>query len=324
MPPGLLNRYYNEDEFPRFSLPELAKGRVFAKQCLVQENAIGNSLAGRLADAVTKRIEARMIRQSGDMINPMSSDDMTWAREETDMIEQRDRRRHAVSSIVDSFTDEEMESEYLRLFCIQISGWWKELREGIPFQRWNTKTGVWAPLYVRECLRLPNKKGSKKKYFKTTLVSIAGPTAGEEWDFTWSSGYVQNMLRNIGIPKYESHAPDDLGGMWVTSFMKPRGRGMLFDHLHVSSSQGTANKKLYKSRLRGCNGLFEPFKGKSCRTCPVGRNKCPVSRIQGSFNRFRDCAIDDGQGNKHKGFFRDSSSVYCFGCLITGKGKTDD
>jgi hypothetical protein len=320
---GILDKYYYENDYPRFSLAQLEKGRKLVRRCLDEEDALGEFLAGRLAESVVKRIEQRMLRRKGDMTNPLCEDDMTWAKEESEMIEQRDRRRYAVTDLVNHFSDEEMESEHLRLFSIQVSGWWEELREGIPFQKWDNKVAVWAPIYVKECMRAPNKKGTKKKYYNVSLLSVAGPTAGEEWDFTWSSGYLQNILRNIGIPKYEKHEADDLGGMWFTSFMKPRGRSMLFDHIHVSSSQSKTNKDLYKARVMGCNGLFKPFEGKSCRTCPIGRNKCPKSRLRTSYNRQRECIIEDEQGNKHMGFFRDSSSQVCFGCIVSGKGISE-
>ena len=149
------------------------------------------------------------------------------------------------------------------------------------------------------------------------VKSLGGPTVSTEWPQIATSARIQAMLRDIGLPKYEDHLDADIGGMYMTVLLQASNRGISMDDVHVSNSQRTINKKLYKARQAGCTGAFPPYAGKECSNCPVGRDRCPLSRISDGYYYTRECE------NKHVGYFKDLSSSYCFLCTISGRAKKD-
>ena len=152
--------------------------------------------------------------------------------------------------------------------------------------------------------------------FKVAIQSVAGVTAGGNWTITVVGTYLQRLLRDCGLPKYESYLDSDIGGLCFTSQILVQQGRLMFTNSTVSSSQKTHNRKLDKQRKQICRGPFEPYRGKSeCKYCPMGKDQCVISRSAESFSKKRTCE------NHHVGFFRESEpdEAYCLGCILNGQ-----
>jgi hypothetical protein len=257
----------------------------------------------------------KWLSKEEDYVNP----EPTWSAYHEELQEEINAlhasRIQAVRSILDKYVDELYTSDIIKKVSWHLAGWEGELREGIAVPRWDGKTLVWAPVYVSSCDRIISTPG--KRVYELSLKSLGGPTVSLEWPQITTAARIQSMLREIGLSKYEEHLDTDIGGMYMTVLLRASTKGLTLDDVHVSSSQRTINKKLYKARKQGCTGAFPPYSGKECSSCPIARDMCPLSRISTGYYYTRECK------NKHVGYFKDLSSPYCFLCLISGRAKKE-
>ena len=315
-------RYTDSTSFPNFSVVDVERRVRKINKVIDRYGFAAKRLVGSTRDRLTEKLERHVYRKVGDMYNGADTSDVTWGLEDLAIDHDYQNRKRAIKHILQRFSEEPVSGRNRKELVNTLAGWYDEIRLGMLFNGWSHTYPIWASLYVSDCVYVPRAAGAKKQV-SIKLQSLEGPTAGMEWDLTKSQSYALNLIRNTGVPKFEKHRADDLGGMYITAFVVPKGRSMLFDHFHVSSSQAGRNKKLYKTRQEGCTGAFPPYKGKPCFTCPVSRGVCPNSRISTGFKIKRKCEVVIND-NHHEGFFRDYSSPICLGCLLKGNDVRKD
>jgi len=304
--------HFDTETLPKYSLHTLKRLRDKVKRIVEDLELVGGRIVGTRYEHLVDVLHRKFVRKSGDYTNNETEPEAQLRLAHTQEL-LRVKRVNAVRSIVDMHVSLEMNAEQLNLLCVRMSGWYEELRLGLPFLGWDGNDPVWAPVFVRSCLRTPSRQGTM---YQVLLFSAAGPTAGTEWEVTRSAQFLQGRMREIGLPRYENHRSDDFGGLWYTALAASSGRGLEFEQTHVSTSQSEWNKKVYKARDGLCRGPCKPLHGKyKCQTCPVGRNKCALSRIDKGFTIKRLCV------NGHAGQFRNISSPFCFQCVISGKAN---
>jgi hypothetical protein len=308
-------RSFDEEEYPEYSLHDLQKLSGKALKVLKDAGVLGNRVAGPYVQVLAETLHNKFLKKSGDYTVHVPEDDPARYDAVADRDDLKRNRIAALTDMLMEYTDSAIEGAVLKSIILTLAGWYEEFRLGYPFLRWDGKIRVWAPIYVRDCRRIVTK--SPKAMYEVHLVSVAGPTAGEEWVVVRSAAYLQGHLRMVGLPKYEEYRSDDFGGMWFTAQLFPDDKGIAFDLTCVSASQKTANRKLNKGRGIPCDA-FEPYKGKKCMTCPVGRDKCPRSRLQLGYYLKRQCV------NEHIGYFRGLSETICFACSIRPPKKSQE
>jgi hypothetical protein len=322
MSSGSSSRRFTDDRsYPNFSVSDVERRRTKIQKLIDRHNFAGKRTVGSTRERLRDVLERQVFRKATDTYNGADTSDVTWAAEESAIAQDLENRRRSIEHILRQFSEEPIIGKNRTDMVNTLAGWYDGIREGLAFNGWGHNYPIWTSIFVKDCSPVERPAGAGKRCVSLTLQALEGPTAGLEWEMVKSHSYALNMLRSTGIPKYEKHRADDLGGMYITAMVAPTKKGVGFDFFHVSSSQATKNKRLYKERLEGCNGAFKPYTGKKCVTCPVGRNACALSRVHKGFRLKRACSVEVGDQH-HEGFFRDHSSPICLGCLIKGNDVT--
>jgi len=282
----------------------------------VEELQVTNrTVVGKLLEDVCHYVVHHWLSKKGDYDNPLQAWQDNYM-EEQDKLEALYAQRYApLRVILLQYIDEPWTMEVIVKICGHLAGWADELRAGIPIPRWNPRQFVWAPLYIRSCEFTYPSKG--RRMYAVDAVSVAGPTVTMSWQFNASPARLQSLMREAGLPRFEDLQADDFGGLHVTALLRELDRQIHMSDFHVASAQSKANKELYKARLRGCTGAFPPLTGQACQSCPIGRDKCALSRIKEGFEITKECK------NGHVGYFRRVSDPYCFLCFLKGQAVKD-
>jgi hypothetical protein len=273
--------------------------------CVQDDYVVGKTLL-----EIAKFICDTILRKSNKLNNPFTEEDERYEDAEDEINDVKKYQEETVIGILSSYTSERYTSDIIKEVAYKISGNIHEINSKNCIV-WDRKTNLWAPLYVKECLRLPV-EGRKHLL---SLLSLAGPSAGMVFTMVRSGAYIQHILRDIGIPRYEEYEDEDLGGMCFTAILQPSFNGINMEDIHTSNSQKERNKTVNKERLKGCSGIYPPFKNKKCTACPIGRDYCALSRIDKTFNLTENCV------HGHTGLFREDNKKVCFFCMKAGRYK---
>jgi hypothetical protein len=313
----LVARYYDVDTEPRYSLPALDKGWVTVRSILVEDLQVtGRTVAGEFLSEVCDCLVRRWLASKGDYTNTRKTWDPLYIDTDYSIRDVHEGRVEAVRGILLDYIDTPWTLPVIGSVAGHLVGWAAELKAGIRLRKWEPSRPVWAPLYIRTCERTVSFQG--KRQYSVDVISSAGPTSNMNWRFNASPARLQMLMREAGLPRYEEFGNDDLGGLFLTALVYEHKRRMQFSDWHVSSSQRTRNKNIYKARSRGCIGHYAPFRGKACATCPIGRDVCPLSRIHIGYDIKKQCV------NRHLGYFKKVSDGYCFLCYLEGKAKKEN
>jgi len=311
-----LARHYDIEAEPKYSLHRISKSRKVLRKLLVEDLQVTNRLVvGKLLGDVCHYMVHHWLSKPGDYDNPYKAWQAEYMGAQANIDSLYAVRRDALRSIFLEYMDDAWTIDIVGRICGHLAGWEDELKEGIHIPRWNPNQFVWAPLYIRSCELTYPSKG--RRMYAVDAVSLAGPTVTMSWQFNASPARLQALMREAGLPRFEEKQADDFGGLHVTVLLRELDRQMHMSDHHVTAAQSKANKELYKARLRGCTGAFPPLAGQACRACPIGRDKCALSRIQEGFYITKECK------NGHTGFFRRVSDPYCFLCFLKGQAKKD-
>jgi len=309
-------RHYNLASYPSYSIPLLKKAQQTVHQLLVEEFKVsGLFVLGNTLRSVSRFLIEKWISKPDDYVNPTSGWEEDHITFQEELQELYDKRLSIISNILSLYSDSMYTPEVVRKVSWHLAGWKEEIIQGLPIPVWKGDVPIWAPLYISSCDRVISTTG--KRVYELKCKSLGGPTVAREWPTVCTSARLQAIMREIGLPKFEEHKDADIGGMYFTCLLQAKEKGLDMSDIHVSSSQKSINKKLYKVRLNGCTGAFQPYTNKECVPCPVGRDRCPISRISEGYYYTRACETG------HIGYFKDLSSHYCFLCLITGRAKKD-
>ena len=305
-----VSRHYNLEEPPKYSISRLASSRKKIRKIIIEDLILkGGPISSKDLLTTAAFLNRNWLSSPDDYINPVDELDDRYDDFKDDITDTTMFREEQIARLLKSFVPMEYDDNVIRDICVLLSGWEEDIRKGIPIHTWDVNKPIWAPVYFAECYRDPSKEGKK---YVLSMYSLAGPTSTTKWYMTCSPARLQAIMRDIQLPRYEEHRDDDIGGMMGTVAIKRRGKDLVYDYFHVSSSQQLSNRTLYKSRKAGCPGNFPPYKGKQCRTCPVGRKDCSISRISETYDIQRECP------NGHLGLYRNLGDIYCFFCVLRG------
>jgi len=302
-----------------FSLPELARIRKKIIKILTVDLDIVDK---PLADVYTFNnlcinMERHILRRPGDYSTMLDEGDGGYDEESEAMAAHKKARVLAVANLLDDHREGKATQEIIKTIALQIAGRLELLRAGLhrdPDSRPENK--VWSCLMVRDVVRIR----ARKRTYRVSLESIAGNSAGSKWKLVASGNYLQKLLREVGLPKYDEYGDADIGGMSLSAFVYIYQGKLVVDAIEVSSSQKNYNRKLTKARSNICTGPSPAHHDKyTCRYCPVGRSECPISRIDESFSVLRECEWG------HNGYFRKTESPererICLACRLVGRFK---
>jgi hypothetical protein len=250
-----------------------------------------------------------------DYINPAATWEEDYQTFQEDIQDLHLRKLSIVRDILSLYAEGMYTPEIVRKVSWHLAGWHEEIIQGLDIPVWKGDVPIWAPIYIASCDRIVSSSG--KRVYDLKCKALGGPSVAREWSAICTSARLQAIIREIGLPKYEEHKDADIGGMYMTCLLQSKARGLDLSDIHVSTSQRAINKKLYNARLAGCTGAFSPYKDKECLPCPVGRDRCPLSRISEGYYYTRACE------SGHIGYFKDLSSHYCFLCLAAGRAKKE-
>lgn len=218
-------------------------------------------------------------------------------------------RKHeeVLNSIFVRHQDEYLVPTTVEALATKIAGWSDELTKAIPFSEWNTKTPVWAPLFIDDVERASIKD---KKIYHVTISSHSGLTSGRIWHKLLPARFMQGLVRIAGGAKWHKYLDEDASRLWVTALLVVLENKMSFKMMHASDSQKRMNKDLLEGRQSKCSG---GFRNGPCMNCPLGVGDCKFSR---HIKRYEKdvCAFEPP---KHIGYIvRDR---ICLHCLMSGR-----
>ena len=235
----------------------------------------------------------------------------------------REMRRRALMTILRPFREERLESDDY-LLAKRIAGNWDTLCQGIEWCAWEDyQKPVWAAVYFRDVQRVV---GLKDRLYRCEFEALAGPAAGQGWQQLFSGGFLQMLIRELGVNRYAQWDDTDISGMWFNCLLRSDGRRVRFADVKPSSTQVAHNSWLAKVRRGNCDGPF-PRKGRAkCINCQLGRDQCPYARHEDAYTEKVLCAnyqVKEGRKARHLGYMPTHSEGICLYCLNEGVIRRD-
>jgi len=274
---------------PKYSISKLNKLELKLKKALIEDNFGHKTLDASIR---TQLIELLLSKLS------ISKDSVSM-----------DEKREVLSSLLVDYMGEELDGETLTKLVRKVSGWAHNIDKGKLFKKWDMRRPVWACLKVHEVEPML----TKPRRYRAHLKSYAGPTVTMEWTQIFSGPFISFLIKSMGGLKYESYIPNEAFGLWFTAAVHWQRGKFSLSHVHVSSSQQTANRKLLKARKGRCIGGFTEGE---CTYCPFGVDKCRIAYHSSTFPRGTCRSILPGHSKKHKGYV--SNGGYCMHCVQIG------
>jgi hypothetical protein len=296
----------------RPSLPRLRKLRNTLYEGLLEHDLVDIAVSGRGREELVEYILS-FIHKPGDFTPGLEDiGDGSYFDEVLDDECALSRRERSVGVLLDDFLGERLSGDRLRTFLIKVCGQYEELRAGaLRIGGWDSTVPSRSLLRMLSLQRSPSRRGRK---YHVTMEAYTGIAAGTSWTSVMTGGRIQQVLRDIGAPKYKKYSDFDISGMWLIATVYVEDGRLLLDDLDVGASQKTYNKRLASGRLGPCLLRDNPRSGKQCGPCPVGQERCPLSRFEKSYSEIRMCAY------RHRGLFLPGSvDTVCLSCQIKGK-----
>lgn len=273
------------------SLPNYKLGEILRRKQRIKE---------ALYDSSVEQVKYDCYHKLAEHILPLIMDDFKITQKHVENM----------NSIFVRHQDHFLTPDVIEQISSQIAGWSEELANAIPFTEWNTKTQIWAPLFIEDVERVPSKD---KKLYRVTLSSHAGLTSGRKWTKIFTSRFLQGLIRMAGGIKWHKYNDEDISRLWITALLVVVENKMVFKMVHASDSQKRLNKEILEGRQGKCPGTFPKRKNQPCSPCPVSVKQCRFSRHIKEY-KLAVCAITPPA---HKGFIvRDG---VCMHCLNIGK-----
>lgn len=226
-----------------------------------------------------------------------------WAR----VYENRDTARSVVSSVATEHIEEGHADMLKALLAHRLAGWtWKALSG----ERWMSPAhSDYEPGIYKVVTALP---GERVKSVELTMLCLEGRRAGYSSVANISTKFCRYILARQGFGRtaWDDAHPEDIGGCLVVGEYRAADNGSfrLLEHL---SAVSRSNSVLFKKRRRGCVlGMVD-----KCEPCWVGRETCPLSRIDKSLPLGK-CANDTVP--PHKGRL---CGKYCLWCHRRARGE---
>ena len=222
------------------------------------------------------------------------------------------RRRRSVTAVIDDLSGEKLSGDRLRTLLIRVCGQFEEIRSGtMSVGRWNSEVPSRSLLRITEMRRVSSKRG---RVYEVDMEAYTGIASGSKWSSIITGGRLQQIIREVGAHKYKKYSDFDICNMWlIATVSTDRGRLVLED-VDVGSSQKKYNQKLAQGRIGTCRTRISPKFGKECAPCPIGRDRCALSRFTDTYSEIRMCAY------QHRGYFvPGSSESVCLACQIKGR-----
>jgi hypothetical protein len=195
-----------------------------------------------------------------------------------------------------------------------VAGLNKAILAGIPYKQWSPLSKAsWASVYVSDAVRMC----SRNVRYRICLESLEGLSSGEIWYKVFPASFIQHVLRTVGGNRYSKYLCDDIGGLWFTAAVSGgTSSGVKLDQIHASSSQVRINRDILKGRKDKCIGGFTEG---TCMLCPVGMNRCRLSRHKDTY--VKDICRNTGKG-RHAGYI--ARNGYCLSCMSHGCFKPEE
>jgi hypothetical protein len=297
------------EDTPRYSISAVLKKRKAVRKVL-QGKCEGEHLSGK-AQEYLERLFAKELVPAYLRKNYDTRADFTPPSIECEEVIRKVEQ--AVHSIFKLFTGRVLDPKTQEELSITLAGWWSDLGQGIPFERWSGSEPTWALLYVKDIEKIPTRKG---RMYNVTLRSYYGTTAGMEWTTDMAGGFIQRFIREIGCSKYEQYEDADVSGLWAIVQLDMKGSTICFLDYSTSHTVQKRNRELLKMRRQVCIGpsAFHRKHKRKCTACRYGRSECPLSRFAASHSIQKQC-----EAGEHRGFFRYEEDRFCISCLNTNK-----
>jgi hypothetical protein len=189
---------------------------------------------------------------------------------------------------------------------------WIDRFEAGKYEPWNLHLPTWALLRVLDMERRLAKEG---RHYLCRYQAWGGSPAGMTWEAHITGGQVQQLLRDIGLPKYEKYDDMEFGGMFLIAWLKPSAVQIEIDMAGASASVLTHNKKLFRQRQGRCRGGF--WSG-MCINCSWGRKECALARHEHLYADKIQCANyrwHNGAKVYHRGYRLTRNQGVCLDCL---------
>lgn len=290
-----------------YSIPKSKK--LFAKVDAALKPYRGKILSGDVFDFV-KYAVLDVIGNREDYRLDVPVDDPFSENAVEEVAALKEKRLKAIDATFSEFIGETISQDRIREMCTLVTGWIDELKDGIPFQKWEGIEEVQGCVYVEDISRVP----CKGRLYRITLRGMSGRLSNMRLILSMTGTSIQEHIRNLGYQKYDQHSDYEISGLMFDVTIRIKDKRPHIVETRMSNSQKVLNKRIRDGRKKVCKGPFKAYHGKrECAPCPIGRDHCSLSRFKKSYEITGECV------NGHKGFFRTEEDKHCLACTIVGK-----
>jgi hypothetical protein len=287
---------------PKYSIPRIRSKQAAMRTWLLEDlQAFGKVFQGALLEDFRRLILSVICF-------PENSLEVSGRRN-------NERIEESVDSLLRVLLGRTIDNDFIETLSLQLVEWIPRFAEGKEYVAWDQREKIWALVFVMDIERKLAKEG---RHYMCRFQSLAGLSAGMTWEAHMSGGQIQRLLREIGLPKYQKYSDQEIGGMYMMTYLRPDVRRINIGEVGATASILTFNKKLYKKRLEKCSGGF--WTG-PCMNCPWGRSDCELARHLHSYVEMIECTnyrIEDGKKIRHRGYKICRDQGVCLDCLNKG------
>jgi len=205
-----------------------------------------------------------------------------------------------------AYMDKELTTQRLISIATKFVGNAHVLRAGYSLPTWTVVTQPhWTPVRVVNIEPVTKKSG--KRFLHLYLFSLLGESAGTEIHQVLPSSYITGkLLRDIGLPKYNTYKQREILSMWFSIFLeRDSNLNTVIKNISVNSAQTKHNKEIYKGRDICPYNYNHP-----CDKCLKGTDTCKYA-LYVETRVMRTCI------NGHEGLFnkkKDEKKKKCIQC----------